>query len=128
MAVGREILSYENRAKLIALQIDVGATGAVSAIRGRGVTSVTRNSAGKYTIVLDKPFKRVLAVPKVGMTGAGAPGPVDGVGSVDTTNVGAQPTASVILYTALTAAPTAAADVANGTTINLVMHVSDSDV
>lgn len=125
MAIGREILGHENRAKLIALQIDVGATGAVSAIRGKGVSSVVRNSAGKYTITLDRGYKRVLGVGRIGMTGAGAPGPVDGTGSVDTTNAG---TGSVILYTALTAAPTTAADVASGTTINLVLLVSDSDV
>ena len=41
--------------------ITFGTTGAVSASSGKGVTSVTRNSAGKYTIQLDDTYNALLA-------------------------------------------------------------------
>jgi hypothetical protein len=52
-----------------ALEIDVatlygtvtfGATGAVSASTGKGITSVTRNSAGKYTVLLADTYNALL--------------------------------------------------------------------
>ena len=36
----------------------VGATGAVGTLVGRGITSVTRNSEGLYTILLDDVYSR----------------------------------------------------------------------
>lgn len=38
----------------------VGATGAVGTLTAKGVTSVTRNSAGNYTILLDDNYNAVL--------------------------------------------------------------------
>jgi len=39
---------------------DVGATGAVSNTAGKGITSVTRNSAGNYTVLLDAAYTKLL--------------------------------------------------------------------
>lgn len=40
--------------------ITFGATGAVASSTGKGVTSVTRNSAGKYTVLLDGSYNAFL--------------------------------------------------------------------
>lgn len=40
--------------------VTLGATGAVSSFSGKGVTSVTRNSAGNYTIVLQDKYVSLL--------------------------------------------------------------------
>ncbi len=40
--------------------ITVGSTGAVSASAGKGTTSITRNSAGKYTILLQDTYNDLL--------------------------------------------------------------------
>jgi hypothetical protein len=124
--ITREIQGTANRQKLIDMRIPIGAAGAVGTVVGKGIVSVTRNSAGKLTVVLDKGWATFLGM-SWGLSGVGAPGPVDGRLSVDVSNLNAA-TPSVIIYTALTAAPTTAADVASGTTLNVQLHVSDSDV
>lgn len=40
--------------------IPIGASGAVGTVVGKGVTSVTRNSAGKYTILLSDRYNSFL--------------------------------------------------------------------
>lgn len=40
--------------------ITIGSTGAVSASTGKGITSVTRNSAGKYTVLLNDTYNSLL--------------------------------------------------------------------
>lgn len=43
-------------------KLTVGATGAVSASAGYGLSSIVRNSTGNYTITLDRKFKKLLSV------------------------------------------------------------------
>lgn len=65
------IVSYFKRDKVQVLEqgvttlyvkLTVGATGAVSAKSGYGLSNIVRNSAGNYTITLDRKFKKLLNV------------------------------------------------------------------
>lgn len=40
--------------------ITFGSTGAVASSSGKGISSIVRNSAGKYTITLDAPYNALL--------------------------------------------------------------------
>lgn len=44
------------------VKLTVGATGAVSAVSGYGVSGIARNSTGNYTITLDRKYKKLLCV------------------------------------------------------------------
>lgn len=44
--------SYERDVAEIFLKVAIGASGAPTIVNGKGVVSITRNSAGKYTILL----------------------------------------------------------------------------
>lgn len=52
----------EQGATTLYVKLTVGATGAVSAKTGYGMANVARNSAGNYTITLDRKFKKLLDV------------------------------------------------------------------
>lgn len=41
-------------------EIAIGATGAPTLSRGKGISSVTRNSAGQYAILLEDTYQRLL--------------------------------------------------------------------
>lgn len=41
-------------------EINIGSTGAVSSSSGKGIASVVRNSAGKYTITLSDSYNKLL--------------------------------------------------------------------
>lgn len=128
MGIKREILSNENRQTDIRLRIQIGATGAITAFNEgliHMVSTVVRTSAGKITVTLDRPWARLLGVSH-GIEFPGATTPTDGLISVDGTNVSV--TGVAIIWTALAAAPTTAADVASGTYIDVTFHVSDSSV
>lgn len=55
-------LSYEPQVVEIYAVIDIGATGEPTISRAKGVTSITRNSAGNYTLLLNDAFNGVLHV------------------------------------------------------------------
>ncbi len=48
-------LSFEKNIVEYFLKVSIGSTGAPTIVEAKGVTSVTRNSAGKYTILLADP-------------------------------------------------------------------------
>lgn len=52
--------TVERSAKKMHLEVSIGASGAPTLVRGINITSITRNSAGLYTIVLPK-FNKFLS-------------------------------------------------------------------
>lgn len=65
------IVSYFKRDKVSVIEqgvttlyvkLTVGASGAVSASSGFGLTSIVRNTTGNYTITLDRKFKKLLGL------------------------------------------------------------------
>lgn len=52
--------SYERDLVDVMLKVSIGAAGAPTIVNGKGVTSITRNSAGKYTILLKDNFNILL--------------------------------------------------------------------
>ena len=56
--------SYERDVTDIFLKVNIGAAGAPTIASGnaKGVTSITRNSVGNYTILLQQPYNRLLEV------------------------------------------------------------------
>lgn len=55
------------------LKVNIGASGAPTIDKGKGITSITRNSAGKYTIVLKDIFNCLLGVDSAFVSGTSAP-------------------------------------------------------
>lgn len=58
------------------LKVSIGATGAPTIVLGKGITSITRNSAGKYTILLKGNANKLMDVscmPLIASAGAAAP-------------------------------------------------------
>lgn len=43
-------------------KLTVGSTGAVTSSSGYGLTSITRNDVGEYTLLLDRKYKKLLSV------------------------------------------------------------------
>lgn len=56
------VQAIEQGVTTVYAKLTVGATGAVSASSGYGLSSIVRNSAGNYTITLDRKFKKILSV------------------------------------------------------------------
>lgn len=59
------VMTVEQGPRSFFLKLTVGATGAVSATSGYGLaetTPIVRNSAGNYTITMDRAFKKLLKV------------------------------------------------------------------
>lgn len=80
-------LSYENRIVEIMAVIDIGGTGAPTINRAKGVTSITRNSAGNYTLLLNDAFNSMLHVGVQQLKSSGAlAAPICKVVSADLTS------------------------------------------
>jgi hypothetical protein len=64
--------SYERDITDIYLKVSIGAAGAPTIASGnaKGVQSITRNSAGNYTILLQQPYNRLLDVASQCISGA----------------------------------------------------------
>jgi hypothetical protein len=57
------IQTVEDGVTTLYVKLTVGASGAVSASSGYGLTSITKEStAGEYTILLDRKYKKLLGV------------------------------------------------------------------
>lgn len=54
--------NLEKEVKSLFLDVAIGAAGAPTLTKALGTTSITRNSAGLYTIVLDDKYTRLMAV------------------------------------------------------------------
>lgn len=66
--------SYERDVTEIFMKVNIGATGAptISTGNAKGITSITRNSAGLYTIVLQQTYNRLLDVTSQSISGSSA--------------------------------------------------------
>src|SRR5256885_778969 len=104
---------------------------------GKGIKSVTRNSAGDYTIVLQDPYVSLLhAIPSLRSKSDGT-APAANKGTLLTTygatNFGAAPTAKPSLHVAawlpnLAGAAAVAADVSDASAIHVTLVLKDSTV
>jgi len=56
------IQTIEGGTTTLYVKLTVGSTGAVTTATGYGLTSVTRESAGRYTILLDRKYTKLLGV------------------------------------------------------------------
>jgi hypothetical protein len=100
---------------------DVGATGAVSSrpsagCGGTGITSLTRNSAGNYTIVLDDVYPKLLSWNIRATTAAG----VDLVGELVSINEGTK------TYVVQFKTGTVATDPASGSVLCIKLEFTNS--
>jgi hypothetical protein len=67
--------------------VSIGASGAPTILNGKGVTSITRNSAGNYSILLKDNFNVLLDMDVMSISGSSAPAaPVVGVVSETVTS------------------------------------------
>jgi hypothetical protein len=103
---------------------DIGATGAVSNIKGNGVSTVTRTAAGKYDIVLQDQYNKFLgSVFSIAEKSAGDPA-ADSVnvdGDPDTTVAASSPKVSIVLRLAGTAG-----DATSGVRLYFVLFLRNS--
>lgn len=65
--------SYERDLAQLDLKINIGASGAPTVNLGKGLTSITRNSAGNYTLVLKDVHNKLMGVSAAFISGASAP-------------------------------------------------------
>ena len=52
--------AYEKEIKALYAEVAIGASGAPTLTSGLGITSIARNSAGKYTVTLDSKYTRLM--------------------------------------------------------------------
>ncbi len=66
--------SYEREITDIYLKVNIAGSGAPTIASGnaKGVTSITHNSAGNYTILLSQPYNRLLDVSSQSISGSSA--------------------------------------------------------
>lgn len=126
MAIGREVLGYENRAKLITARITGGGAAPVLASKtSKGVKSVARSATGKLLVTLERPYKRVLHVSATVVLTSGLVTTIADLAQVDATNISSAGT--LIVYTSAATIGTLA-DLASTREIHVKLLVSDSDV
>lgn len=53
--------AYEKEVKALYAEVAIGASGAPTLTSGLGITSIVRDSAGKYTVTLDSKYTRLMA-------------------------------------------------------------------
>lgn len=125
-AIDRLILGNENRQKEMRCAFTVDASSVPTMVVGvKSGFTIAKVSAGKWTLTMDRGYSRYLGTnASVNLPGASAP--ADGKITVDSTN--ATSTGVLTLYAALAAAPTTAANLANGSRVDLIIGVSESDI
>jgi hypothetical protein len=141
--MSNKIFSFDKMRKFLSMKVAVGATGALTldAAKSKGIASVTRNSAGNWTVqfgyiangnTFQDRYNRLVGVRAIYDTsGVGANTPrvaLYGCDVVsDTTGTDGK---LVLLHTGPTAAGNTAAtavDPANGEVVKLVFEFADSD-
>lgn len=116
--------SLEKKMVDVYLKAAIGATGAITldAANSKGIASVVRNSAGKYTITFNDTFVAFFGAKQSILLASGSPGVFAMVTrSVDTK------TAKQVVVEFLDAAG-AAADIASGATLNIHFEFKDTTV
>ncbi len=102
-------------------QAAIGAAGAptINVANSKGVTSIARNAAGKYTITLQDKYVRLMGVAAMFTVAGVAAAPVINVFSSAVSSTG-------VLIIQLSDAAGVAADPASGEVMNLVLTLSNS--
>jgi hypothetical protein len=110
-------MAVEQGVTSLFLRVNVGATGAVSAISGYGISGVVRNSAGDYTITFDRKYKKLLdcslTVVQSTAQGLGLSVKTDSVSSAGTLNI-------------VTSVGATATDPSSGTVLRFQIAVGDT--
>lgn len=119
-------LGLENRVVDLYCVAAIGATGAptINASLSKGVTSITRNSTGRYTIVLDDNYIDLLQVTEFRILAAGAPAAVGGF-VVRANNVAAAAKSVVVEFVNSSGA---AVEINNGTSLRIKLELKASTV
>lgn len=121
--------TYERQPVDINMKVTIGATGAPTLVSGqnKGILSITRNSAGKYTIVLNSSFNRLLMLDSMVLLASGLPAAP--VCNVVADNSAAAAKSIVIQYSAATNSSTTtlvATDPADGETLLISMKLKNA--
>jgi hypothetical protein len=115
----------ENKVVTLFLKVAVGAAGAptISSSLSKGIASIARNSAGKYTITLQDPYVGLLQFTQSKEKASGSPAGLGGcvVRSVDTV------TAKTIVIENLDTSGVAE-ELASGTTLRIKIDLKASGV
>jgi hypothetical protein len=120
-------LSLEKSKVRLFGKVSIGATGAptLDAVNSKGVASITRNSAGNYTVVLQDVYSRFMDFHPCLVVGAGTPAaPHCFVVSESVANVASK--AIVIQFTA--ADGVTATDPADGESLRFTLDLKNSSV
>jgi hypothetical protein len=64
-----KVQAYEKEVKHLYADVAIGASGAPTLTRGYGITSIARNSAGKYTVTLSDKYNRLMFADVVQLVG-----------------------------------------------------------
>lgn len=122
---GREVLGFENRQKLIAVRIAIGAAGAPSIAQGAKTgIKVAKSATGTIAVTLPRAYKRVFYRSAKVELGSAETTTIGDQVNVDTSAVST--TGVVTLFTSTTVGTLA--DLASGREIALLLLLSDSDV
>lgn len=108
--------------KLVA-QVAIGAAGAptLSAARSKGITSITRDAAGRYTLVLNDKYQRLLNMNYSILLAAGTSTVFQCVVMVDSSNA-----ATPSIQIQFNDAAGAAVDISNGSMLKLDFLMTNS--
>lgn len=116
--------SFEKKVVDLYMKVAVGATGAptLSTANSKGIASIARNSAGRYTITLQDKYQKLLMVDATILLASGLPAPQEfAIVSQAVTN--STPTVVVQF-----SAAGVATDPDNGATLYLQITLGDSSV
>lgn len=115
--------SLINNHRMLSLKAAIGASGAptISTSYAKGFASITRNSAGNYTLLLQNNYQALLCVSGIVLHASASAAPIMQVISEQVANV----TTPQLIVQFLDAAG-AAADPDDGATIMIAIQLSDS--
>ena len=113
--------SLVDRLTIIQGQFVINGTSDPTSVQGNGITSVVRNSAGKFTVTLSEAWNKLLCVDAV-LAGPSA-GTTAGCDNVAIDTVPSAGFTSVVLRTELN---NAAADPTSGSTVLFLLHLRNS--
>jgi hypothetical protein len=103
-------------------EISIGSSGAPTLVRGKGIKSITRNSAGDYTLALQENFAGLLQVSSSLQNATGIPSVVMGIKANNVSSSSAPGIEFVCSASGL------AADPASGDVIRLQLSLRNSSL
>lgn len=109
-------------------KVTVGAAGAPTLTSGKGITSVTRNSAGKYTFLLDDSYNTFLYGDVTVMNSTLSDPSVAGTKANLFSEAVATVAAPTVVFQFTKSTDGSALDPANGAVFFVVLHIRNSSV